>query len=250
MARSTRRARPRPSVVVTFAATASLLACGGQLNGDNGSGGDGGTDSNPAACPAAAPAYGSACEGSMACNYPGCDPSLTITFECRSGAWKQTGYASCNPPMPTCPTSEPALGSSCTAPGYCSYSDTCADRPATAPTDGFDHLSCVGGKWTLADDYVASCPKTAPADGASCACGLHRYSGTCTYSTGCSFGVGDTIAMCSADASNWTIGHATCNPPGPDGGPIDVGDPPPPTDAGSSEAGGAEASPGDAGPGI
>jgi hypothetical protein len=241
MARSSRRARPRPSVVVTFAATASLLACGGNVVGDD-TGKDGGVDANPAGCPTTTPFPGSACEGSMACTYPGCDPSLTISFECHSGAWKQTSVSSCNPPMPTCPTIEPAVGSPCyEAPHPCPYHDACTD---IAKADDIDYLLCTSGKWTLTDDYVATCPASAPADGDSCRCGLHAYPTTCSYSTGCSMGVGDAIATCDASTGRWSVVHATCNPPGPDGGPIDVGDPPPPDD------GGFEVSPGDAGPGF
>lgn len=239
MPRSSRgKRRPRPSVVVTFAATASLFACGGSV--DNGSASDGGPETNPAGCPATQPTYGAPCEGSISCDYPGCDPSLVYTFECQSGAWKQTRFASCNPPGFVCPTSAPALGTTCAPGSSCAYPDPCKDRPTTSDVTGDDHYECdpATTTWKLAVDYVARCPDVAPTDGASCMCGVHRYPSTCTYATGCSFGVGDTIASCSAGASSWSIAHATCNPPGPDGGPIDVG---------TFDVGSGEASPGDAG---
>ena len=241
-ARGKRRPRPlAPSLVVTVAATASLLACGGQVDANN-AGSDGGPETNPAGCPSSQPAWGSACEGSISCDYPGCDPSLVVTYECQSGAWKETRFASCNPPGFVCPPTTPTLGTPCAPGSSCAYPDPCKDRPTTSDTSGDDHYMCdpATTTWKLAVDYVARCPDAPPSEGASCTCGVHRYPSTCTYPTGCSMGVGDTLASCSAGASAWTIAHATCNPPGPgpDGGPIDVG---------VSDVGGFESAPGDAG---
>jgi hypothetical protein len=238
MARPSRRARIRPSVVVTFAASASLLACGGQVNGGSSGGpNDSGTETNPIDCPATAPTTGNACDGTITCEYPTCYSS-TNQYACRDGRWVETIFSSCNPPAPACPSSAPALGSACSPPSFCRYADTCVDRPASS--DGFDQYWCNAGAWGITNEYLAKCPASAPVDGASCACGLHSYTATCTYPGSCSFGVGDAIATCDATSKTWRVMHSTCNPPGPDGGPVDVG---------TFDVGGTEVSISDAGPG-
>lgn len=196
----------RASLVVTFAAGSSLIAgCGGTEAASG--------DDTDAAGPAADGARNGAGDaGDTAPRHDSAESADTgDAADPRPDASADTS--------PTCPTAEPTPSSACSFPAgaRCDFADTCATRPSTA--SGTDHLECVSGRWTLvAADYVLPCPPSPPAAGTSCRCGAHPTPKTCTYPTGCSFGVGDTIATCDDFTGRWSIGHATCNPPRPDAG--------------------------------
>jgi hypothetical protein len=145
----------------------------------------------------------------------------------------------CEPP-PACPATRPELGAACKrsfgfGPERCDFLDHCADRSVASRTDT---LECDDVSWKLSStDYVATCPKAEPTEGASCLCGVHSY-GDCDYGD-CS-GAPTTTARCDKATGKWTVLRSTCNPPPPDAGGFE---------AGSGEAGSGEAGSSDAGSG-
>jgi hypothetical protein len=236
------RRAPRPlrsSFVLTVAVATVAAACGGSVatSPDEGRGDARDPESGPGpGCATTPPIPTTACEGSLVCNYAWCPYGPGGGYwgteaKCLDGKWS-TMTTSCNPPPPPseCPTTEPRPGTSCSVIAYnCGYTDTCApDRSA------LEYLMCSGGVWTMRDgDYTAACPKTAPAHGTSCLCGVHLAPARCTYADSC--GAESTIAACDPKTATWNVGISTCNPPFVDGG----------IDAGSVEVGPADARSGD-----
>lgn len=115
-----------------------------------------GGSSNPpvVGCPGTEPVAGEACSsGAGSCEYPGpkaCGTltQYTTTAACVGGKWelKQSGFVSCNPPMPVpCPSALPLPGQSCRQ-GFEVYPDSCS----YATPDCLNiAASCVAGLWQL-----------------------------------------------------------------------------------------------------
>lgn len=251
MAQGPRRRSPRPSFVVTssvvttlsavVASSFVLAACGGQVGDDREIVTDAAPDAiyNPPppdthppsrdtgaeigegidTCPKMAPAEGTACVGTLYCDYSSCGTAGAAgsAYQCQSGKMVKMPGPSCNPPPPECPPTEPTVGTPCSGGsfGFCSYPDTCEHRPADArPTQ----YTCRGF-WVLTSSvdppYVATCPTTAPTNGSPCTCGTHFF-GNCNY--GDCGGTPTTEAKCDTTTGKWNVMISTCNPPAPDAG--------------------------------
>jgi len=123
----------------------------------------------PGTCPPKPRAY-LPCDTALTCTYDG--PCGKVTSECTGpGSSWQTSIGSC-PSGGTCPTTEPAVGDTCLAPGKCSYSNAC----------GSEIIYCNSSGYTLKIDYAlcAGCPSKQPPNGAACS-----GSGPCWYENEC-----------------------------------------------------------------
>ncbi len=130
-----------------------------------------------------------------------------------------------------CPKDDPGFGprtNPCSAPAsiLCSYPDGCAFRPADAGAP-FNVYRCddpgSGGRWTLIDDYVATCPTIMPSDRAACPCSPHMLYVACLFGT-CE-GLDRVYFDCqTADEllRDWKSTPVSCNPPEVDGGDADA----------------------------
>ena len=89
----------------------------------------------PSDCPATLPEFGSPCNGSTQCEYPGTDeecgdPNQPFYADCVDGAW-QISTTRCSPP-PECPELIPTAGTDCTGWDFafaCSYEIDCGAGP-------------------------------------------------------------------------------------------------------------------------
>jgi hypothetical protein len=210
--------RPRHrAFVITFATSASLVACG-QGDGESASPNDGATNDGevalePNGCPVHEPKDGGPCSVTVPeCDYEfgsytaGSSCCVGHQYQCRSGQWAEVNCP-CNPPAPVCPPTEPWPGSPCSTGswGSCVYPDSCKDVPDGG--SGFDSLRCAG-VWTLDDNYVPRCPSSTPSVGGSCVCGLHHY-GTCSYLFACDGGTTTLTATCDPSGA-WTVSAPSC----------------------------------------
>jgi hypothetical protein len=127
-----------------------------------------GATSNPpfASCPAEEPS-GLECGGDEAgasCFYQdGCGND--IGYSCDEGAWTVTSEASCNPPPPECPATQPADGDSCDQLGTsCPYPDDFCGIEINA--------ECTDAGWSVEDILCnpppAECPIDEPDIGEPC----------------------------------------------------------------------------------
>jgi hypothetical protein len=188
---------------------AATLDAGGGAGTDGGAVADGSTTLpdgatqdaavGPGACPAALPAIGGACTGTLECEYGSApDVSCDTVVECSAGSWaakSSPSGASCQaaPNPAACPSSYATLvtQTSCTPEGTaCDYPEancTCATQ-----------CQMVGSMtlfWCCPDapSSVPGCPTIRPRIGSACA----TPEATCDYG-GCS---GNVTLQCSSDGT-------------------------------------------------
>ncbi|MGZ3452055.1 MAG: hypothetical protein ACXVEF_20775 [Polyangiales bacterium] len=135
-----------------------------------------GVDTIDVTCPALLPHAGSACAGSLACNYAGCDPTKEDLASCISGKWHLVA-AACASETDRCPPARPVRGTPCPFPDgtFCVYNVSCA---------GGDWAFCRAGKWDGkygSCSSSATCPATRPVLGTPCS----APSASCTYLNAC-----------------------------------------------------------------
>jgi len=119
--------------------SALVVGCGGHENEDA----DGGTDAG--VCPAAMPAPGAKCVGTLTCSYAGACGQ--VRPKCVDGHW-DTSDGACPPPPPPppkCPAAPPISGQPCTTRMTCTYGCECG-RGTWA--------TCNGGSWHV-DPYCS-----------------------------------------------------------------------------------------------
>ncbi|MBK8170654.1 MAG: tail fiber domain-containing protein [Sandaracinaceae bacterium] len=193
--------------VVFFLATISGAAgCGGSHSAEDGGAG---SDASTSACPAAAPAAGSACtRDGLVCAF-GDDPRPQCRrhFACSGGAWTaQTPATDCDPlPPVTCPASrEAAQGTACSPEGaYCSY-DGLACACTTCPRPYPLCMPLDAPVWECAAPNAdPACPSAIPNAGAACSVPAQH----------CSYG-------CEADLDRDCTGGVWVESSSPSGCPI------------------------------
>jgi hypothetical protein len=212
---------------MTLAAAAALLApgCGARVDGVTSDAGTDAPQPQPSGCPSSEPANGASCSSEITCNYGNCYGTPTTTAMCRNGEW-QVIEATCNPPPPECPRTEPDPSAPCSFFGSgCTYPDRCLPGATKKYT-------CSGAKWLVEiSTVIAACPTTPPLDGASCADCAGRYPDTCVYEYCGSYPSRE--AICNPVTKTWSSRWSSCNPPPPwdsGPGPEDPDAWPPPSD--------------------
>ena len=115
---SQRRRAIRNAFVVTIASSAATVV--GCVNDVTRFG-------NDAQCPEAQPSHGDSCVSDQTCIYDYCGSD--VIARCDGQSWSLEYTATCNPPPPTCPDTEPAEGSACSQPGIsCDFGlDDCSN---------------------------------------------------------------------------------------------------------------------------
>ena len=194
--------------VTTFAAAATVVACGGHIASST-DGTSGGPQPQPqSGCPDS-PAAGDSCSLPSDTYCPTNGGPCATSVHCVDGVFQQAITGSCNPPGPTgfvCPQVAPLAGTSCFVDGGpCTYPDTCqSGRYLTA--------SCSGQTWTVTSEtYQVDCPATMPQTGDTCgACAAH-YPSSCAY--GDCQGQKNIFATCNPQTQSWEVTGASCNPP-------------------------------------
>lgn len=138
------RARPRRSLITTFASTVAATVAAGAAIPPMVACSD--------ACPEAAPQQGDSCSGEATCDYGDCYGSPTTTAACRGGEWS-VSEVSCNPPAPgptydaaadastPCPATPPPEGEPCVGTASCEY--------GMCDSMGSPRASCTNGAWRV-----------------------------------------------------------------------------------------------------
>ena len=144
-------------------------------------------------CPTSTPKPATSCPGAMKCSYPATCGGFD-TFVCQSdptGAMTWTNYpGTC--PGATCPTAEPANGSSCTSDMSCWWATACG----ALDTGKCAASSATGTRqWTVTKAVCSACPSKPPATGVACVGDVF----SCNYSNGCG---GFTQAYCKGGTWN------------------------------------------------
>lgn len=181
--------------LLALVACLSLLGCGNTVVDPGGGAGGAGLG-----CPAAAPAAGSACAGSLSCSYG--TPECTHVATCVEGAWDWDDGACYSP----CPVALPSGGEPCSSPGQtCSYQDqACSEAGADAV--------CAQGHWEVTYHGPACapvCPANLPPTGAPC---NPCCDGPCEYVAGP--GCPPVAAICDANG-HWSSPTDVCTTPPP-----------------------------------
>jgi hypothetical protein len=181
----------------------SLLVCGcggATFSAPGGGGGDGGEAGGDdgglsPACPASIPATGTACTGTLACEY-GNDPSVACdsVATCASGAWSvlppARAFCGTNNP-PTCPASFGSVEGETTCTPIqldCLYPEARCHCSPSSCLGGPCHIEPDGGQpppvWVCNVPTGGNCPIPRPRIGSSCS----QNGRTCDYGS-CTGGV-------------------------------------------------------------
>ncbi len=115
-------------------------------------------------CPTSAPTSGGPCStvGSITCEYgTNPNPDCNQQFQCVSGAWQLSDVVCAS--VPTCSSTEPAAGSTCTTAQTCAYASAtclCTSDPGGLPSAGGPVWDCI--------PITPGCPGTRPDLGTPC----------------------------------------------------------------------------------
>lgn len=158
-----------------------------------------------------------ACSTGEAC-FDGCNECYCTApgeWSCTAKYCEDTGTDSYLPPpdtysdsylpppdvYPVCPGYLPSVGSYCSAPMKCAYSNACGSTDVA-------YCEFAGGRWNVSKGPCTEyCPPYLPKEGSSCSGGAK-----CDYWKPC--GTSD-YAWCDPSTSKWRVSYTSCPPPPP-----------------------------------